>query len=70
MEVPCCFALVQIVKLALRDSGKAIPLTLIKIGVRGDLLETASPQSDGERRQRDTKEAERSCPRPILAKEG
>lgn len=39
MEVPCCFGLVHLVKFALQDSGKDIPLTLTKVGVRGDVLE-------------------------------
>jgi hypothetical protein len=39
MEVPCCFGLVQIVKLALADSGKPIPLKLVKIGLRGEVIE-------------------------------
>jgi Pyruvate/2-oxoacid:ferredoxin oxidoreductase delta subunit len=39
MEVPCCFGLVQLVRLALADSGKDIPLTLTKVGIRGNILE-------------------------------
>lgn len=39
MEVPCCFGLVHLVKLALQASGKDIPLTLTKVGIRGDVLE-------------------------------
>ncbi len=42
MEVPCCFGLVHLVRLALTDSGKDIPLTLTKIGIRGGILETQS----------------------------
>jgi len=38
MEVPCCFGLVRLVQLALEDCGKNIPLTLVKIGVRGEVL--------------------------------
>ena len=40
MEVPCCFGLVQLVRLALQDSGKDITLNLTKIGVRGEIRET------------------------------
>lgn len=38
MTVPCCGGLVQIVKQALADSGKDIPLDLIKIDFNGDQL--------------------------------
>jgi len=37
MEVPCCFGLVQIVKEALRLSGKKIPLKEVTIGIKGDV---------------------------------
>ncbi len=40
MEVPCCFGLVGLVQLALQDSGKQIPASVTKVGVRGDILET------------------------------
>ncbi len=40
MEVPCCFGLVQIVRNALERSGKKIPLTFTKIGIRGSVIET------------------------------
>ncbi len=40
MEVPCCFGLVRLVQLALQDSGKQIPAGVIKVGVRGEILET------------------------------
>jgi len=39
MEVPCCFGLVQLVKTALADSRKDIPLHLTKIGIRGEQIE-------------------------------
>lgn len=39
MEVPCCFGLMQIVRLALQKAQKDIPLSLVKIGLRGDILE-------------------------------
>ena len=41
MEVPCCFGLVRLVQLALQDSGKQIPASVTKIGVRGEILETS-----------------------------
>ncbi len=40
MEVPCCFGLVQLVRLALADAGRQIPFILTKIGIRGALCET------------------------------
>lgn len=38
MEVPCCSGLIQIAKRALADSGKDVPLTTIRIGIRGEIL--------------------------------
>jgi hypothetical protein len=43
MEVPCCFGLVRLVQTALKDSGKAIPLVLTKVGIRGQVLERSQP---------------------------
>jgi len=40
MEVPCCFGLVHLVHESLKESGKDIPLKLIKVGIKGDILET------------------------------
>lgn len=37
MEVPCCFGLVKIVEDALLASQKAIPLRMVKIGIRGEV---------------------------------
>jgi len=39
MEVPCCFGLVRLVQLALEDSGKQVPASVTKVGVRGEILE-------------------------------
>ena len=39
MEVPCCFGLVHLVKSALEESDKDIPVSFTKIGIRGDILE-------------------------------
>ena len=39
MEVPCCFGLVHLVRLALADSGQDIPLTLTKVGIRGNIVD-------------------------------
>lgn len=36
MEVPCCFGLVRLVKEALEQSGKDIPVSLTRVGVRGE----------------------------------
>lgn len=40
MEVPCCGGLVRIIGTALEQSGKSIPVTLTKIGIRGEILES------------------------------
>ena len=40
MEVPCCFGMVRLVQEALKRSGKQIPVQRVKIGVRGEILET------------------------------
>jgi NAD-dependent dihydropyrimidine dehydrogenase PreA subunit len=47
MEVPCCFGLVRLVETALQDSGKAIPLVLTRIGIRGEILERSQPATSG-----------------------
>ena len=39
MEVPCCGGLVQLIKTALEKSGRRIPTTLYRIGVKGDFVE-------------------------------
>lgn len=39
MEVPCCFGLASLVEAAVQDSGKDIPVTFTKIGIRGEVLE-------------------------------
>jgi len=48
MEVPCCFGLTHVADVAVRDSGKNIPVKLVKIGIRGDVLdeETAAATSE------------------------
>ncbi len=38
MEVPCCFGLAQLVKQAIKQSGKIIPLAEVNISVRGEML--------------------------------
>jgi len=43
MEVPCCSGLVRLVETALKDSGKAIPLVLTRVGIRGEILERSQP---------------------------
>jgi len=49
MEVPCCFGLVHLVHESLKESpGKEIPLTLTKVGIRGDIIETIHPEQGGE----------------------
>ena len=39
MEVPCCGGLVQLIHKALIQSGKQIPLSFLKIGIKGDILD-------------------------------
>jgi ferredoxin len=39
MEVPCCGGLVHLVKTALDKSGRRIPTTLYKVGIKGDFVE-------------------------------
>ncbi len=39
MEVPCCTGLVQLAKTALEQSGKPIPTTLYRMGIKGDFVE-------------------------------
>lgn len=41
MEVPCCFGLVALARKALEDAGVNIPLTTVKVGIRGEILEEA-----------------------------
>ena len=38
MEVPCCYGLVRLVEQALADAGKAVPTTLVEIGIQGNVL--------------------------------
>ena len=38
MEVPCCRGLLQLAAKALSESGRKIPLKLVVIGTRGDIL--------------------------------
>ena len=40
MEVPCCGGLVRLVHKALMDSGRQIPVTLTKLGIRGKVIDT------------------------------
>ncbi len=42
MEVPCCFGLAHIVRRALADSGKEIPLSFHKIGINGEIQESTT----------------------------
>ncbi len=48
MEVPCCFGLVHLVHESLKESGKDIPLRLIKVGIEGDILEIIEAEKGGD----------------------
>lgn len=39
MEVPCCYGLVVLVRMALENSGKNIPAVLRKVSIRGEISE-------------------------------
>ena len=45
MEVPCCYGLVHTVQQALTESGMPIPLTLIRVGIRGVVQERTGSQA-------------------------
>ncbi|MFH1578502.1 MAG: 4Fe-4S ferredoxin, partial [Candidatus Omnitrophota bacterium] len=38
MEVPCCFGMLNLVKSALSDSGKDIPLSEVNISIKGSFI--------------------------------
>jgi len=40
MEVPCCFGLVHLLKLARDEAGQDLPIKITKIDIRGQILET------------------------------
>jgi len=49
MEVPCCFGLVHLVHLSLKEAQKeSIPLKLIKIGIEGNIIESKEVKAGGE----------------------
>jgi Fe-S-cluster-containing hydrogenase component 2 len=41
MEVPCCGGLIRLAEQALAAAGRSVPLRLVKIGIRGDILSVA-----------------------------
>ncbi|MFH1151106.1 MAG: 4Fe-4S binding protein [Actinomycetota bacterium] len=47
MEVPCCFGLVHLVHESIKESGKDIPLTLVKLGIKGDVVDTVEVAEGG-----------------------
>ncbi|MFB3880670.1 MAG: ATP-binding protein [Armatimonadota bacterium] len=49
MEVPCCSGLVRVVRDAIAETGKPMPLTLTKIGIRGEVKERATLEVAGKR---------------------
>ena len=38
MEVPCCGGLLVLVKNAASRAGRKVPIKMVKIGLRGDIL--------------------------------
>ena len=42
MEVPCCYGLVQLVRMALQSADKSIPATFTKVSLQGGVVETFS----------------------------
>ena len=48
MEVPCCFGLVHLVHESLKEVGKDIPLTLTKVGTKGDIIESMQVKTGGD----------------------
>jgi Pyruvate/2-oxoacid:ferredoxin oxidoreductase delta subunit len=49
MEVPCCSGLVRVVREASAEAGQQIPLTLTKIGIRGEVKERTTQEAAGKR---------------------
>jgi len=43
MEVPCCSGLPMIIKKAMAEAGKEIPLEEVVIGTRGEILRREGP---------------------------
>lgn len=43
MEVPCCFGLVHVLRQALADAGKSIPVTETTVSIRGEALKGGKP---------------------------
>jgi NAD-dependent dihydropyrimidine dehydrogenase PreA subunit len=39
MEVPCCGGLIRLAEQALAAAGRRVPLRLVKVGIRGDILD-------------------------------
>ncbi|MDD5448906.1 MAG: hypothetical protein PHO53_07080 [Actinomycetota bacterium] len=47
MEVPCCFGLVHLVREAVDESGKDIPITLHRVGTKGEIVEVEGEPGGG-----------------------
>ncbi len=39
MEVPCCYGLINVIRRAIEDSGKAVPFTEVTISIRGEKID-------------------------------
>jgi len=42
MEVPCCFGLVQLIKNAVDNAGKDIPVKATRIGIKGNIIQSGT----------------------------
>jgi len=49
MEVPCCYGLVHLIRRAIQESGKEIPLVVTMIGIGGEILQEEKISSKNEK---------------------